>query len=245
MAWREDVLLGVARVRQLFLGEANGGMGTDVEVAIQTQTVYVDKTQFNIEAPEPVNEEGLVRWNADDGTLEFGMIGGDVVLQVGQEHVTRVFNVSGDDIPNGSLCYIVSAGDRKPRIDLADADNTNSVPEAVVMGMATELIVNGSQGYINSKGYVRGLDTNDLVEGDPVWLSLTPGGYTKTKPTAPNRSIFVGHCIYKHNNNGIILVDINPIPPLLGLSDVLAAAPNDGDILAWSAANSRFELKQP
>jgi hypothetical protein len=206
----------------------------------------IDYAQFNITGDPVVDHaEGRVHWNNDDGTLEFGMIGGNVILQVGQEHLTRAFNQTGDPIPNGSCVYIVSAGDQKPRIALADADSTNSVPEAVVVGLATETIAHGDQGYVNSKGLVRDLNTNDLVEGDPVWLSVTPGGFTKTKPTAPNRSIFVGNCIYKHISNGIILVDINPIPPLIGLSDVLAAAPNDGDILVWVAANGRFELQQP
>jgi hypothetical protein len=207
----------------------------------------INYVQFNtaLGQGDVTHNVGRVHWNSADGTLEFGMLGGEVVLQVGQEHLIRVFNQTGDPIPNGSLCYIVSAGDQKPRVDLADADNTNPVPEAVVMGMATELIANGDQGYITSAGLVRDLDTDALTEGAPVWLSTTPGGFTETKPTSPNRGIFIGHCIYKHNSNGIILININPIPPLIGLSDVLSAPPNDGDILVWVASNSRFELQQP
>lgn len=213
-------------------------------IKFDTEQNGIDYAQFNTSYDEGVDKEGKVQWNGDDGTLEFGMIGSEVVLQVGQEHIVRVYNNSGDAIANGSVVYIDSAGDRKPRIKLADADNTNSIPEAVVVGLATELIPNETQGYICSAGLVRGLNTNALTEGDPVWLSTTPGAFTATKPTAPNRGIFIGHCMYKHNNQGIILVSINPVPPLLGLSDVLSAAPSDGDVLMWSAANSRFELTQ-
>jgi hypothetical protein len=204
----------------------------------------IQSIQFDIEHDATPNE-GEIVYDSSDGTIALGMPGGEVTLQLGQEHLIRVFNATGSDIANGSLVYISSAGDQKPRIALADADNTNSIPEAVVVGMATELIEKSSQGYITSVGLVRGLNTNDLVEGDPVWLSTTPGAFTKTKPTAPNRSIFIGHCIYKHSSNGIILVNINPIPPLLGLSDVLAANPNDGDILVWSEANSRWQIQSP
>ena len=205
----------------------------------------INYAQFNTSYDEGVDQEGKVQWNGNDGTLEFGMIGSEVVLQVGQEHLIRVYNNSGADIANGSVCYVESAGDRKPRIALADADNTNSIPEAVVVGMATELIEYETQGYITSSGVVRSLDTDHLTEGEPVWLSTTPGEFTETKPTSPNRGIFIGHCLYKHNSQGVILIDINPIPPIIGLSDVLSAAPNDGDILVWVAANSRFELQQP
>lgn len=52
---------------------------------IQFDTTYVDGFV-----------EGRLQWNSDDGTLEVGMPGGNVNLQIGQETLVRVRNASLD-----------------------------------------------------------------------------------------------------------------------------------------------------
>ena len=58
--------------------------------------------QFDVEYADGSNE-GRLQWNAEDGTLEFGMPGGSVNMQIGQERVVRCRNESGAQIANGSL----------------------------------------------------------------------------------------------------------------------------------------------
>jgi len=202
--------------------------------------------QFNINQDQPtVHAIGKLHWNETDGTLEIGLLGGEVIAQLGQEHLIRVYNNSGSDMVNGAVVYVEASGDQKPRIKLADADNTDPIPEAVVVGFCTEDIAYETQGYITSSGLVRDIDTSNLVEGDPVWLSTTPGAFTKDVQVPPNHKIFLGHCIRQHNSQGIILASIVAVPTLRGLSDVLSGSPNNGDILKWSAANSRWEISAP
>jgi hypothetical protein len=207
--------------------------------------VNIDTIQFNT-AFSDGNAEGRLQWNSEDGTLEYGLPGGQVNLQVGQEHVVRCRNETIAPIPDGSVVYISGESGNKPLIAPADADPTNPQPEAVVLGMTTETIGTNSNGYVTIMGLVRDINTDGITPGTMVWLSeATPGAFRSTPPTAPNRHIAIGNVITEGVGNGSIYVRVNVVPPLVLLSDVLLGTPNDGDILVWVAANSRFELKQP
>jgi hypothetical protein len=245
MAWREDVLLGVTRIRQLFLGEANGGMGTDIEKNFTTEYLHgIHSIQFDMIHEHPT-AEGKIQWNAEDGTLEYGLPGGTVNLQVGQEHVVRCRNQTGVEITDGSIVYVSGESGNKPLISLADADPISAIPEAVVLGMTTEAIGHNDNGYVTLMGLVRGVDTDGIASGTMLWLSeTTPGAYRATPPTAPNRKLAIGQVITS-GTSGSIYVRVTVVPLMMALSDVLAGTPNDGDILVWVAANSRFELQQP
>jgi hypothetical protein len=185
------------------------------------------------------NGEGRLTWNAEDGTLDLGMPGGTVNLQIGQEHLLRVRNQSGSSIPNGSIVYQTGASGNRPLVDLADA---SSQATARVLGVATEQIANNDNGYITLQGLVRGLNTDGIAAGTPLWLSDSVAGtWTTTRPTAPNISVAVGVVINPHISSGVIYVGPVHLQNLAYLSDVLFASPSDGDYLAWVAANSRFE----
>jgi hypothetical protein len=203
--------------------------------------VGVDTIQFDTSFSNGTSV-GRLQWNSDDGTLEFGLPGGTVNLQIGQEHVILCKNVSGEIIPNGTPVYIFSTDRTLPQIKPADSDTIDAIPESVVVGVTTEQFGINATGYITSEGLVRDFDTDHLVEGDPIWLSTTSGEMTSVIPTAPNHKIFIGHCIKADPSSGLILVHIIPVPTTMGLSDVLAAAPADNDLLSWNAANSRWEL---
>jgi hypothetical protein len=205
------------------------------------KSVSTDYVQFDVNYSD-TQAEGRLQWNAEDGTLEYGLPGGTVNLQVGQEHVVRVRNETGLLIANGTPVYIIGASGNKPLIALADADSTNSIPEAVVLGVTTEAIDDDANGFVTLMGLVRDVDTDGIDVGKMLWLSTTPGEYTDTKPTAPNRGVPIGQVIAAHSTEGVIYVRINVIPPMIGLSDVLSAAPNDNEVLKWVDGNSRFEL---
>jgi len=213
-------------------------------LVVDTGGLGINYAQFNV-AYTDGQAEGRVQWNSDDGTLEYGLPGGTVNLQLGQEHVVRCRNETGNPITNGRTVYVSGESGNKPLIGLADADVTNRIPEAVLLGLTTETIGDNSSGYVTLMGLVRDVNTDGINPGTVVWLSTTPGEYTSTKPTAPNSAVAVGTVITEGVGNGSIYVRVNVVPPLIGLRDVLSAAPNDGDILVWVASNSRFELQQP
>lgn len=214
-----------------------GGGGVTIEDDISVRSI-----QFDLGFSDGV-AEGRVQWNSDDGTLEYGLPGGNVTLQVGQEHVLRCRNESGGQIDNGEVVYVSGASGNKPLLGLADADTTNMIPEAVVFGVATEDIGHLANGYVTLLGLVRDVNTLGMTPGTMLWLSeITPGAFTETKPTAPNRSIAVGMVVAASATEGVIFVRPLVLNPIMAAGDVLTADPDDNNMLQWNEANSRFEL---
>lgn len=155
------------------------------------------------------SEEGLLHWNSDDGTLDIGLPGGDVVLQIGQEVQTPRSTAFGSNITNGQLVYVSGASGAIPRMSLAKADS--SATASGTIAMATEDITQNQQGYYTAFGLVRDVNTDPVTysEGDQLYLSAaTAGAYTNVKPSPPNLIIKVGIVIWAHATEGIILVSI-------------------------------------
>ena len=201
---------------------------------------YTNYIDFNVDY-EDGTQEGRLQWNIDDGTLELGMPGGQVNLQMGQEMLIRCRNTTGATILNGSAVYMAGASGNKPLIALADASDSAKIH---LLGLTTEDIGHNSNGYVNTMGFVRGVDTDGLGVNARLYLSpSTPGAYTVTRPTAPNYTVEIGHVVADHPSAGVILSHPTNIPNLAELSDVLYdASPSDGEYLAYNNSNSRFEL---
>lgn len=164
---------------------------------------------------------GRLQWDIDTGTLEVGLPGGDVNLQIGQEEVTYVKNTSGGDITNGQVVRITGESGGVPTIGLADADNP--LANKHIIGLATEDIANGTWGYVTNAGIVHDLNTNAFTAGDGLYLSATAGGYTKTEPAPPARIVHIGHILDKNPTTGAILVHIIDLTENISVSSVTAS----------------------
>lgn len=221
----ELILSGTHGTQQL--GPTKKGEGHFGASTIQFDTTFVDG-----------NAEGRLQWNSDDGTLEVGMPGSTVNLQIGQEFLVRVKNDSGADLTNGTPLYITGSQGTRPTVDMADA---SSILTASVSGVSTEAIDDNHFGYMTVRGLVRGVNTNHLTEGGPVYVSPTAGEIVKTAPTPPDITTIVGICIYKHASEGIILADPVIMQMVQYLSDVYGT-PSNGDTIRWNDTNSRFEF---
>ena len=138
---------------------------------------YIDFNNTGITPPPDI--EGRIYWDEDNGTLSLGMHGGQVVQQVGLEEYFYVKNQTGDTIPNGSVVRAAGTLGASGRIrgDLMIADG--SVTYYFTLGIATEDIVNGDDGYVTQFGAVRGIDTTGTAvseswnDGDVLWVSPT------------------------------------------------------------------------
>lgn len=168
-----------------------------------TNPLSVGAIQFDTAHTPLTNAEGLIQWNSDEGTLNMGMPGGNVVLQVGQEHLIRVKNDSGAQINNGQAVYISGGTGNFPRISLADAD---TAPTSAVVGVATENIANNQHGYVTTIGLVRDINTNAWTAGTLVYLSSTAGTLTSTMPTPPAYVVRVGVVVRQHATEGVLFV---------------------------------------
>jgi hypothetical protein len=199
----------------------------------------IEQAIFNL---TPVTAAGIgqLQWNNTDGTLEIGVLGGTVVLQIGQESHVRGVNKTGITINNGESVTLTGAQGTRPKLALTDADDSPLNDSSV--GLATEDIANNAEGYVTTFGLVRDLDTSAFAEGDRLWGTTTPGVISNVPPNAPGRKIFIGTVLVVNANNGSVFVSPVNVPNLSALSDVFAPSPSDGDYLRWSSANSRWEL---
>lgn len=152
------------------------------------------------------SSEGRLQWNSDDGTLEFGLPGGNVNLQVGQEEVIRC--KAAEDIDNGEVVYISGASGSRPECSLAIANDFDIAHH--VVGVATEDISSGQNGYITSHGLVRDINTSGFSVGSEVYLSASSaGGFTSSKPVSPNYIVHVGDVVVSNANNGVLFIHVH------------------------------------
>lgn len=205
----------------------------------QTQGNNFDSVDFNTTTAID-SIPGRMTWNDTDGTLNLGLKGGSVVLQLGQEQVFRVRNNTADDIVDGKVVYITGSTGFRPVISLAQANAEAS--SSVVIGVTTEHILKNSEGFVNTFGLVRDLDTSALTEGAAVWLSPTvPGGMTTTKPSAPNHLVLIGYCIRSHPTLGSVFVKVQNGYELEELHNVSITSPTNGQVLAYESSTGLWK----
>ena len=176
-------------------------------------------------------------WNADDGTLEFPVNGG-VTLQIGQENLIHVKNVSGVDLTNGQVVRVTGASGSKLTVDLAN--NTSDAVSADTIAVMTQDLNNNAVGYATTEGLVRGLDTSTYTEGAVLWLDGA-GVFTETKPLTPLHLVQVGYVVRSHPTEGSIFVSIKNGWELEELHDVLITNVANNDLIAWDSANSYWK----
>lgn len=200
--------------------------------SIYNINAYLNSLAFNLN-PAPHTGVGIMQWNPVDGTLDLGLLGGNVTLQIGQETVHRVVNKTGATILNGMAVYAKGSAGQRLEVGLAIA--SSDVTSATILGVATEDIPNNQSGFITAEGLVRGLDTGDWTDGQPLYLSPTVAGQlTTTKPTAPQHLVFMGFVV-KGNTGGAGVIFIKPQNgyEIGELHDVLIESPVDGQTLVY------------
>ena len=173
-----------------------------------------------------------MQWNDQNGTLDLGLKGGNVILNVGQQLFVQCRNNTGTQLVKGRAVYVNGAlGDRKT-IALAQANSEST--SSKTLGLLAETTNTGSDGFVITKGVLRGLNTDGLTIGGPVWLSAaTAGQWTQTRPATPNHAVFIGWVTRVHQNQGEIYVDVQNGYELDELHDVLISTPVNNNVLAY------------
>lgn len=158
---------------------------------------------------------GRFIWNDGDGTAEITLKGGNTVLQLGQEQVVRVYNASGSALTDGQVVSITGAQGNRPSVVLADVNDANLSRKTI--GVVTEPIAAGAEGFVCTFGIVRNLNTSSFTEGSEVYLGAVAGTLTATRPTSPSRIVLVGDVVRSHASVGSIFVKITQeyVPELI------------------------------
>lgn len=132
----------------------------------------------------------------------------DITINIGQETVIYVHNLTGEQINNGDAVYISgTAHGVHPQVTKARA---NAADTARPIGVATMNIPNGNHGYVTKVGLVRGLNTAGLVEGATAYLSADSAGKWSTDEVTIEAGFptHLGTVISVDSNEGSLLVNI-------------------------------------
>jgi len=198
-----------------------------------------DAVQFNLTGVT-TPAEGKLRWNVDESVLEYGLPGGNVNIQLGQEIVIRATNSSGTGLTNGQLVYVNGVQGNRPTIRLARADDNYAHNQLL---MLTEDIGNNQSGYVTTFGIIHNLNTAAHSGGTVLYLSLTAGTYTTILPEAPAYAKRVGIVLRQHPTVGEILFNSSPVYKLTDLSDVDGTPLTvSGQIPIWNNTNQYFDF---
>jgi len=187
---------------------------------------------------------GRLNWNDTDGTLDLGLKGGNVTLQIGQEQVVRVVNKTATNITlleaNYQAVRITGAQGQRLKVDLAQANNDPSSVDTI--GLVTETILNNQEGFITTSGLVRGINTTGSlqsetwVDGDVVYLSPTvAGNITNIKPIGPQHTVIIGYVVRAHITQGTIFVKVDNGYELGELHNVRISGETNNQVLSYDS----------
>ncbi len=193
-----------------------------------------------------------LRWNDADGTLDLGLKGGNVTLQIGQEQLVRVVNKTATNInlleANYQAVRVTGAQGQRLKVDLALA--TNDLLSAETIGLVTETILNNEEGFVTTSGLVNKINTTGSLQGeiwndgDILYLSPTTAGrITNIKPSAPNHLVIIGYVVYAHSNNGKIFVKVDNGYELDELHNVKITTPLNDQSLVYNSTLQLWENK--
>jgi hypothetical protein len=205
---------------------------------------YIDfNTSFTATQPTA----GRLSWNNADGTLDLGMKGGNVTQQIGQEILYEVRNETGTTISNGTVVYASGVTAGSGRITAAPYTADGSIREVRLLGMATENITNGINGFVTHFGYTRGLDTRGtapsaIAVGDEDWsvgdiLYAHPTVAGKLTNVKPKHDISVAIVIVRHQSTGVVFVRPTSYGHMEDIHDVEFNSLSTGDLLVYDSGS--------
>lgn len=227
---------------RLLLQEQNG-VGTYLGRFNGSEPIGVlsSKSLFNLEgskltAPEGTPLDGqIVVWNEGASRL------------VWEDNEARtlfatVRNETGSIVPKGSVVYISGAAGNKALVSLAIA--TSDITSATTFAVTAEDIADNQNGKCVVSGELTGIDTSAFTEGAALYLSPSvAGGFTTTKPSAPEHLVYVATVVRSHATQGVIEVRIQNGYELEEIHDVAVMDRANNDVLVYESATELWKGK--
>ena len=199
-------------------------------------TMPFDSITFNT-AKDGTVITGEVEYNDTQGSLIQGLKGGLVTNVIGQQLHQRVNNRTGSTLEKGDVVYL--SGSQGNRITVVKAIATSDPTSANTFGIVAESIANNASGYVITEGLITNINTSALVEDSAVYLSPTvAGGFTSTKPQAPNHGVYLGVCVKSNAGSGELFVKIRNGQELDELHDVRISSPVNNASLYYKSSES-------
>lgn len=180
---------------------------------------------------------GRMWYNGTTGSLNFGMGGGNITQQVGEE--LYVYGKASSAITDSPLQIVYQTGTVGASGVITFAPTVASITDGnLIIGVATESLALNGFGRITSFGVVHNITTDGSAygetwaDGDVIWYNPVTGHPTKTKPSAPNIKVQIGIVINAGSGgSGSFQVEINHGSVLGG---------TDSNVQLTSVANSNL-----
>ena len=188
--------------------------------------------------PTVTSAIGRLYWDEAQFSLAVGLTA-NVSSDIGQSLYARVTNAEATTITKGQVVYAFSATGNRMSVKLAI--NTGDATSAKTIGIAAENITAGGTGMIICQGQLSGLSLGTYTDGDSVYLSSTAGGFTATKPYAPNHLVYIGTVERANAGNGILYVRIQNGYEMDELHNVSAQNPTNGQVLIYNETTSLWQ----
>jgi len=192
-------------------------------------------------------EVGEIAINLADKKL-FTKDASDNIISLGNTEESKLPIKADVALSKGDVLYATGTVGASGKISVNKFIANNTIEELYLVGVAEKDFALGDTGFAITFGEIKNINTTGSTVGQ-TWVDgtilysspSTAGELTNVKPTAPNQSISVAIVIRAHATTGILFVR-----PLVGfhlneLHDVYIPSPTDGQVLAWNAANSRWQ----
>jgi hypothetical protein len=190
-------------------------------------------------------------WNSSEGSLALAL-SNTYDMYLGSELHYRVRNETGAPIIAGTAVYASGVAGGSKRITVAPKTADGSIRETRFMGLVTENINNGVNGFTTRFGYIRNIDTRgDYVangatnkiwaSGEPVWaegdiLYVHPTAEGKLTKIEPKHSISVAIILNRHQSEGKLFVRPTSYGHLDDNHDVSVSGATNGQFLQYNSA---------
>jgi hypothetical protein len=156
--------------------------------------------------------------NQDDGLIPTGGFEGQIIAKVTDANydIQWIDNYTGDlriivkndsgvTIAKGQVVMAVGAvGDR---IQVAKAVADGSISSKYMLGVTSQSISDGQEGYIQMLGEIKNLNTIAYTIGTVLYIDPdNPGGLTSTEPISPDLAESVAIVTRSHESTGILFI---------------------------------------
>ena len=152
-----------------------------------------------------------------------------------------VRNATGSVLNKGTIVY--TSGANGIHTQVTPANNSSDATSARTLGWMAETVQNNGEGLCMVEGYIDGLNTYGLTEGAQLYLSNVNGGFTATKPVAPNHLVYVGVVAKASAGNGRVYVKVQNGYELDELHDVLISSPANNEVLTYESSTGLWKNK--
>lgn len=200
-----DSVNGRVGLVQIINSDITTAVGKDLTDAIkysEADKVLTDVNKVNLSTDTSlIASVGQMTWNPDERTVNIGL-DNNVVLQTGQEMLALVRNGTASVIANGTVVMMTGSIGNSGRLVVAPYDGVADA--SLILGITTEPIAAGADGFVTSYGKVRGIDTSMWADGNVLYVN---GSGLSTAPTN-TLSMKIAAVVHAHTN-GTLMVRVD------------------------------------